>query len=79
MKTKNELIIEQYIVDIGKIYPGKLLLTKAELARIRNTSESTINREKKRAEGVAYKHQGGRILYPVRSIAEWLAKTIKTY
>ena len=72
------LLIEKNMADIDKIYPGRLLLTKTELARIRNTSESTINREKKRSVGVPYKHEGGRILYPVRAIAEWLCRTIKT-
>ena len=77
-ENDKNLLIEKHMADIEKIYPGRLLLTKTELARIRNTSESTINREKKRSVGVPYKHEGGRILYPVRSIAEWLIKTVQT-
>lgn len=68
-----EKVIEDHINDIGKIFPGRLMLSKKELAQLRNVSESTLNREKANGSGVAYKEQNGRIMYPVRSIAEWFA------
>lgn len=68
-----ETLIESYIKDIGKIFPGKLLLSKKELAQLRNVSECTLNREKAKGTGVSYKVQNKRIMYPVRSISEWMA------
>lgn len=70
---EKENVIEDHINDIGKIFPGRLVLAKKELAQLRNVSESTLNREKANGNGIPYKVQNGRIMYPVRSIAEWLA------
>jgi len=72
------LLIERHMDDISKIYPDKLLLNKEELARVRNISQSTLNREKQRGTGVPYKKEGGRILYPVREVAKWLCTTTQT-
>jgi len=76
--TSREKVIEDHITDIGKIFPSRLMLSKKELAQLRNVSESTLNREKANGIGVEYKEQRGRIMYPVRSIAEWLADLTKT-
>ncbi len=74
----NDELVMKYIEDISRIYPGKILLTKTELAKIRNVSESTLNRELRDGRGVTYKKEGGRILYSVRDIAIWLTRTVKT-
>jgi len=74
----NDDLVRKYIEDILKIYPGRILLTKAELARIRNVSESTLNRELRDGRGVTYKKEGGRVLYAIRDIAKWLTRTVKT-
>lgn len=76
--SQNDETIEKIIDDISKIFPEKLLLSKAELARIRNISESTLNREKQQGRGIPYKKEGGRILYAVRDIAKWMSQTIQT-
>jgi hypothetical protein len=71
-------LINKHIADIAELFPGQLLISKSQLAQLRGISESTLNREKSRGEGILFKDEGGRIMYPVRSIAEWLCKTTKT-
>ena len=78
MEPTKEEEINQNIQDINKLHPCKLLLTKKELATLRNVSVSTINREKAEGAGVVYKENRGQIMYPVREIAIWLCNTIKT-
>ncbi len=68
--------VEKHIMDIATIFPGKLMLTKEELAQLRNTSVATLNRELKEGTGVPHKSSRGRIMYPVRKVAEWLASDI---
>lgn len=76
--TDREALIENHIKDIAKLFPGRLLLCKKELSQLRSVSESTINREKAKGKGISYKVQNGRIMYPIRSIAEWMADLTKT-
>ena len=64
--------------DIWRMHPGKLVLSKKELAGLRNVSESTINREIRDGLGVEYIKTRGRVTFPIRSIAEWLSRTVKT-
>ena len=73
-----ELLINKHIEDIWEILPNQLLASKAQLAQLRAVSESTLNREKEREEGISFKKEGVPVLYAVRDIAEWLSKTIKT-
>lgn len=76
--TDTELLINKHIEDIWELFPNKLLLSKSQLAQLRGVDESTLNREKKKGKGVPFKKDGIPVLYAVRDIAEWLAKTIKT-
>lgn len=75
---KKNLLVERHISDIQRIFPRQLMLDKNQLAQIRGISTSSINREKSDARGIPWKEEGGRIMYSVRDIAEWLTQTIKT-
>ncbi len=76
--TGTDLLANKHIDDIWELFPNQLLVSKTQLAQLRGVSESTLNREKEREEGVPFKKEGIPVLYAVRDIAEWLSKTIKT-
>ncbi len=77
MKDDN-LAIEKNIADIQKIFPNQLTLTQQQFAKLRNKSVLTLSRERKRCVGAEYKDNEGKIEYPVRRVAEWMHRTIKT-
>lgn len=75
MEEKN-LLIEKHMADLRKLYPTQLLISKKQLSQLRETSESSLNREKENAIGIAYKQEGrGMVMYPLRNIASWMAGT----
>ena len=72
-------IISQYLTDIYRIFPGRLTLSPKELGQLRKKSIQTLRRERERGVGVEFIEGNGRIEYPIRSIAEWLAgQSVKT-
>jgi len=76
---ERDLLIEQHMIDLRKLYPKQLLISKKQLTFLRESSESTINREKANGEGIPYKQEGtGMVMYPLREIAAWLAGTVYT-
>lgn len=62
------------MTDLRKLYPTQLLISKKQLAQLRKTSQSSLNREKESASGIAYKQEGrGMVMYTLRDIAAWMA------
>ena len=72
--------IDDIIGDIKEIYPGTLLLTKEQTAKITNRSENSLNRDIKNGTGIPYKQSRdkGKVLYPIRNVAKWVLDTIIT-
>ena len=76
--TNNDPDIEKTIVDIQQIFPNQLMLSQRQFAQLRNKSVLTLSRERKKCVGAEYKDNDGQIEYPVRKVAEWMHRTIKT-
>jgi len=72
--------INDLIGDIKEIYPGTLMLTKAQTGKITNRSENSLNRDIKNGTGIPYKQSKdkGKVLYPIRAVAQWMLHTITT-
>lgn len=74
-KDKN-LLIEIHMADLRKLYPTQLLISKKQLAQLRENSESSLNREKENGTGIPFKQEGrGLTMYTLRDIAAWMAGT----
>ena len=79
MKTdKNDTNIQNHINDIQALYPGLLVLSPKQFAKMRNKSVLTLSRERHKCVGPEYKNNNGKIEYPIRAISEWLQNTVKT-
>ncbi len=72
--------INDIIGDIKEVYPGTLLLSKEQTAKITNRSENSLNRDIKKGTGIPYKQsmEKGKVLYPIREVAKWILNTVIT-
>lgn len=79
MKTdKNDTNIQNHINDILTLYPGQLVLSPMQFAKLRNKSIHTLRRERKKSVGAEYKVSNKQIEYPVRAVAIWLNSITQT-
>ncbi|HFQ61473.1 MAG TPA: hypothetical protein ENK39_04135 [Epsilonproteobacteria bacterium] len=70
--------IEDTMKDLERIFQNKLMLTKKEVSKVINRSQSSLNRDIANGIGIEYKKVGGKVLYPIRSVAKWVSMTRKT-
>ena len=69
---------EESLKEIKEIYPGKLMLTKKEVAALTSRSPSALDKDRESGVGIPFKKLPGKVLYSIFDVSLWINSKVQT-